>query len=84
MLIKRSSKNQIVLPKAVLERAELGPEDLYFNIEYHAGRIILTPMQLDEKIPPETLKQFEKASLTREPGDRTYSSMQDALKDLKR
>ena len=44
MLVKRSRKNQIALPKALLERAGVGPNDVYFSIAYKAGAIILKPV----------------------------------------
>ena len=75
MLVKRSSKNQIAIPKAVLEHAGLGPEDVYFDIQYADGRIILRAMQVEEKIPAEALARFEVKTLKQEPGDRTYGSV---------
>ncbi len=82
MLVKRSRKNQVALPKSVLERAGLGPEDVYFSIVYKAGAIILRPVDIEEKIPPEALARFEAKTLKREPGDRAYGSMAELIKDL--
>ena len=84
MLVKRSRKNQVALPKAVLERAGLGPEDVYFSIVYKAGAIILRPVEIEEKIPPEALARFRAKVLKGQPGDRTFSSMEALIKDLKR
>ena len=84
MLVKRSRKNQISIPKAILDRAGLGPEDLYFDVEYSNGQIALTPMQLEEKIPRETLARFEARTLKREPGDRTHRSMDELIRNLHR
>jgi len=84
MLVKRSRKNQVAIPKAVLERAGLGPEDRYFDVRYAAGAIILTPMQLEEKIPLEAIMRFKAKVLKGQPGDRTFRSMEDLIKDLKR
>ena len=82
MLVKRSRKNQVALPKAVLERAGLGPDDVYFSVVYKAGAIILRPVEIEEKIPPEALARFEAKTLKRDPGDRVYSSMDALIKDL--
>ena len=82
MLVKRSSKNQIAIPKAVLERAGLGPEDTYFDVGCVHGRIILTPMQLEEKISPEAIRGFEARALKREPGDKIFGSMGELIEDL--
>ena len=84
MLVKRSRKNQVALPKALLERAGLGPEDVYFSIAYQAGAIILRPVEIEEKIPPEALARFRAKVLKGQPGDRTFSSMEALIKDLKR
>ncbi len=84
MLVKRSRKNQVALPKALLERAGLGPEDVYFSIAYQAGAIILRPVDIEEKIPPEALARFRAKVLKGQPGDRTFSSMEALIKDLKR
>jgi hypothetical protein len=37
----RTSKNQLTLPKAVIEQA--GPAD-YYDVTYDNGRIVLTPL----------------------------------------
>lgn len=84
MLVKRSRKNQVAIPKAILERAGLSSEDLYFDVGYSNGQILLTPMQLEEKIPPEALARFEARSLKREPGDRVYRSTDELIRHLHR
>ncbi len=43
MIAKLTSKNQLTLPKAVVE--SLGAPE-YFDIETRAGQLILTPVQL--------------------------------------
>lgn len=82
MLVKRSRKNQVAIPKAVLERAGLGPGDVYFDVGYSNGRIVLTPMELEEKISPEALGRFEEKALKRGPGDRVFRSMGELIKGL--
>lgn len=84
MLIKRSSKNQISLPKALLEKAGLGEDDLYFDVAYENGRIVLIPMHVEEKISQESLARFELKTLKHESGDKIYGSMDDAVKGLNR
>ncbi len=84
MLVRRSSKNQVALPKAILERAGLGPDDVYFQVEYDRGAIILRPVEIEEKASPEALARF-KAKVTKgQPGDRSFRSMDALLRDLKR
>lgn len=84
MLVKRSRKNQVAIPKALLERAGLGPEDVYFSIAYKAGAIILRPVEIEEKISPEALARFRAKVLKGQPGDRAFPSMAALIKDLKR
>jgi hypothetical protein len=43
MLAKLTSKNQLTLPKAVIDA--LGPVE-YFEVESTGGRIVLTPVRL--------------------------------------
>jgi len=42
MLAKKTSKNQITLPKAI---ADLFPDATYFDVRTEEGRIILVPMR---------------------------------------
>jgi bifunctional DNA-binding transcriptional regulator/antitoxin component of YhaV-PrlF toxin-antitoxin module len=42
MLAKKTSKNQITLPKAIADRF---PDATYFDVRAEDGRIILVPMQ---------------------------------------
>ena len=44
MLAKKTSKNQITLPKAV---ADLFPDATYFDVSTKEGRIVLVPVQSD-------------------------------------
>ena len=84
MLIKRSSKNQISIPKVVLEKAGLGEDDVYFDIACENGHIILIPMHVEEKISQESLARFELKTLQHESEDKIYGSMDDAVKGLNR
>ena len=83
MLVKRSSKNQVAIPKAVLERAGLGMEDNYFDVEYKRGAIILRPVEIEEKIPREALERFKAKVLKGQPGDRSFSSAEALIRHLK-
>ena len=84
MLVKRSRKNQVAIPKVLLERAGMGPEDVYFAADYAGGAIILRPVEIEEKLPPEALARFKATALKGQPGDRAHASMEAAIKDLKR
>ena len=84
LLVKRSRKNQVALPKMVLDRAGLGPEDVYFRVGYEHGAIVLRPVDVEDKIPPEALARFKARALKGQPGDRVFRSMDALLSDLKR
>ena len=43
MLAKLTSKNQLTLPKAVLDKL---PAATYFEVQAEGGRIILTPVRI--------------------------------------
>ena len=45
MLAKRTSKNQITLPKAIVQR--LGEAD-YYDVTVQDGKIVLTPVRLQQ------------------------------------
>lgn len=51
MLIKKTSKNQIVIPKALIKQANLDENDIsFFDIGYHDGSFFLRPMRAEEVI----------------------------------
>ena len=43
MLTKKTSKNQITLPKEIVEKI---PDTEYFEVKYERGRIILIPVNI--------------------------------------
>ena len=45
MLAKRTSKNQITLPKPVVDQF---PGAEYFDVQVERGRIVLRPVQIDQ------------------------------------
>jgi cysteinyl-tRNA synthetase len=45
MLAKRTTKNQLTLPKAIIQ--EVGETD-YFDVTIDQGRIVLTPVRLQQ------------------------------------
>jgi hypothetical protein len=45
MLAKLTSKNQLTLPKAIVEKL---PKTEYFDVQAEGGRIVLTPVQLQK------------------------------------
>jgi hypothetical protein len=84
MVIKKSSKNQIAIPAALLKEAGLGSEDIYFDITYKNGCLVMKPMQMEEKIPVEAIRRFEKKALKHSAGDKVFSSLDEGLAWLKK
>ena len=84
MIVKRSGKNQVAIPKRLIAQAGLEARDVYFDIQYSAGCFVLKPLQFEEKIPREALERFKAKTLKAEPGDRAFTSLDDAIKGLDR
>ena len=82
MIIKRSGRNQVAIPKKLIQQAGLSERDVFFDIEYASGRFILKPLEFEEKIPREALERFKAKTLKREPGDQIFSSMGEVIAAL--
>jgi len=44
----------------------------------------LRPIEIEDKIPPEALERFKAKVLRGQPGDRSFDSMEELIRDLKR
>ena len=64
MLVKKTSKNQITLPKEVLKQI---PETDYFEVKVEDGKIILNPARvIPAKISIESIREkIKKRGLTK-------------------
>ena len=84
MLVKRTVKNQLTLPKMILKVAGVRDEDHYFDAEYDRKRhvICLKPVRvvIEETVPKEALERFRKEALTIRPGDKVFASGKEADK----
>ena len=82
MLVKRTSKNQLTLPKAFLEAANIREEDRYFDAEYDAKKhvISLKPVRIviEEKVSEDVIERFENEALQVRPGDKVLGSRKEA------
>ena len=87
MLVKRTSKNQFTLPKAVLREAGIGDKDEYFDARYDETKhaIYLKPVKLvvEEKLSEKALHDFEEKALSIENGDREFQSRKEADRFLR-
>lgn len=85
VLVKRSQKNQVVIPKSVLDQAGIAREDRYLKVDYsrRLGAILLWPVSIEEKIPPQTLERFEAKVVKGQRGDRRFQDMDEAITYLR-
>lgn len=89
MVIKMTVKNQITVPKKLLERAGLSnlkDDERYFDIEVKDNVILLKPVTVivEERIPPEQWPKFEDWATRIERGDRVFDSTEKANEFLKK
>jgi bifunctional DNA-binding transcriptional regulator/antitoxin component of YhaV-PrlF toxin-antitoxin module len=69
MLAKLTRGNQFTIPKPIVERARLRAGRDYLDVAYLHGVIVLKPVDVEERIPPEAYERFIKDVLTIRPGD---------------
>lgn len=86
VLVKRTSKNQITLPKALLAAAGVGREDDYFSAEYdekeHLIRLKPVKVVIEEKVPEQAIERFEQEAAQLRLGDKLFKSRKEADKFL--
>ena len=69
MLAKLTRGNQFTIPKAIVEQAHLQAGKDYLNVAYLNGMIILKPVDVEERVPPEAYEALLKDAFTIKPGD---------------
>ncbi len=86
MLTKRTSGNQITLPKNLIKKAQLSEEDIYFDITYKNGVFSMRPVSLkiEEKINDKDFASFAQLAFEREKGDKDFASVSEAEKFLRK
>jgi bifunctional DNA-binding transcriptional regulator/antitoxin component of YhaV-PrlF toxin-antitoxin module len=84
MIVRRSGRNQVAIPKKLIQQAGLGERDVFFDIEYAGGYFILRPVEFEEKIPREVLERFKAKALKQGVGDQSFSSMEELIEELDR
>lgn len=88
MLAKLSSKNQVAIPKELLEQLEFADprEERYVDIIRRNGHLIATPVNvtIEERYTPEEIEKLRKYALQRHPGDKYFRSAEAATAYLKR
>ena len=69
MLAKLTRGNQLTIPKAIVNRVNLQAGRDYLDVTYLHGMIILKPVDVEDRIPPESYEALLKDAFTSEPGD---------------
>jgi bifunctional DNA-binding transcriptional regulator/antitoxin component of YhaV-PrlF toxin-antitoxin module len=69
MLAKLTRGNQLTIPKNIVDRVRLQAGRDYLDVSYLHGVIILKPVDVEERIPPESYDKFLQDVLTLRPGD---------------
>ena len=84
MIVRRSGRNQVAIPKKLIQKAGLGERDVFFDIEYAGGYFILKPVEFEQKVPREVLERFKARALKQGAGDQSFSSMEELIEGLDR
>ena len=69
MLAKLTRGNQFTIPKSVIERAHLRAGRDYLDVEYLHGLIVLKPVDVRPRVPPETYEMILKDAFAIKSGD---------------
>lgn len=69
MLAKLTRGNQLTIPKDIVERIRLQAGRDYLDVTYLHGVIVLKPVDVEERVPPEAYEALLKDALTVKPGD---------------
>lgn len=69
MLAKLSRGNQLTIPKEIVDRIRLQAGRDYLEVTYLHGMIILKPVDVEERVSPESYEKFLQDVLTIRPGD---------------
>ena len=69
MLAKLTRGNQLTIPKEIIERVRLQAGRDYLDVAYLHGVIILKPVDVEERVSPESYEALLKDAFTIKPGD---------------
>ena len=69
MLAKLTRGNQLTIPKEIVDRIRLQAGRDYLDVTYLKGVIVLKPVDVEERIPPESYEALLKDAFTVKLGD---------------
>lgn len=89
MITKMTIKNQITIPKKILERmglCHLRDEERYFDVEIKDNSIFLKPVivVIEERIPEKQWRKFEDWAVKVDKNDKVFDSAEDAVEFLRK
>lgn len=71
MLAKLTRGNQFTIPKAIVEKLRLQAGRDYLEVSYAHGMVVLKPVDVEERVPPEAYEALLRDAFTPNPGDLT-------------
>ena len=69
MLAKLTRGNQLTIPKKIVDRISLRAGRDYLDVTYLNGVIVLKPVDVEERVPPESYEALLKDAFTVKSGD---------------
>lgn len=89
MVTKMTVKNQVTIPKKILERAGLAmlkDEERYFDVEFEDNFIVLKPVRviIEERIPEKQWQRFEDRTAKIGEDDKVFNSAKKASQFLRK
>lgn len=69
MLAKLTRGNQLTIPKRIIEQAHLAAGRDYLDVTYLNGAILLKPIDVEDRVPPEAYEALLKEAFQVQPGD---------------
>ena len=69
MLAKLTRGNQLTIPKDIVRQVHLEAGRDYLDVIYLNGVIVLKPVDVEERVPPESYEVLLRDAFTVKPGD---------------
>ena len=69
MLAKLTRGNQLTIPREIVTKVHLQAGRDYLDVTYLNGVIMLKPVDVEERVPPESYEALIRDALTVKPGD---------------
>ncbi len=84
MLAKITRGHQVTIPKEIVEKAHLKEGSPYVEVEYLQGVIMMRPVVVEERVPPEHYEKFQAWAVRQEKGDLRFDSPAEGIEYFKK